>query len=655
MSLQEKFSKNRAEEGSDDNWNSFVVPSFINELEIKTQTKALVIIGGRGCGKTTLLRYFCHATQFSPKRQDLPENTLNHIGLYWRADTNFLNSLAGGDQTDATWRSAFEHLLVCEFGKEMFNAIRSINCTAERKSKYGGFETLDFSALSAFDSSIGNSFADVEKYFSYSRTQLAMWINNLDTRNPPVFLPLSDFLKQLLELLKSQLTSLRNSVFAIFIDEYENLRDEQQKYINGLLKHGAPPLIFNIAMKRKAWQTKETLGPESIQDIHDLRVIDLEAELKSTFELFAAELLFFRLLDGSTHLESLVPVNQSQLRDVDRIDERYKNPEYRKKVINEAGKLLPRVTASEGAQRILLDNRLREQLLKKNKRALINRNSKLHETDFINEDFPDASLVLSALLFRDRENPEKLLEEFHELIEGKTNRLSSGKPLISNNLFGCVNLIYIADQRSSILFSGFETLAQMANGNIRNLLELIHRIFKRVDDEIKMEIPTVSPEKQAEAIREASEAIFNNVIGMGSYGPQLYNLASSLGSMFREYHRNDKQSEPEINHFTLSAEDNQNKLNTYLNEAEKWSVLYSTHETKMKAKGVIDFDYVLNPIFSAYFQISYRKKRSTTLSGSEVIGMIENDMRTRDHLIRKLASRSELNDIVDLFSELQDE
>ena len=105
--LPDVFAKNRSEETSEDNWAEFVVPPFLNDLGIKTQSKAIVIIGGRGCGKTTLLRYFSHATQFSPKRRSLTSEAFLHIGLYWRADTNFLNAFVGGGQGAEIWRSAF--------------------------------------------------------------------------------------------------------------------------------------------------------------------------------------------------------------------------------------------------------------------------------------------------------------------------------------------------------------------------------------------------------------------------------------------------------------------------------------------------------------------------------------------------------------------
>jgi len=126
--LPDVFSKNRSEEAREDNWADFVVPPFLDDLGIKTQSKAIVIIGGRGCGKTTLLRYFSHATQFSPRRGTLPLEAFSHIGLYWRADTNFLNAFVGGEQQPETWRNAFEHVLACDLGIEIIRALHNLNC-----------------------------------------------------------------------------------------------------------------------------------------------------------------------------------------------------------------------------------------------------------------------------------------------------------------------------------------------------------------------------------------------------------------------------------------------------------------------------------------------------------------------------------------------
>lgn len=248
--LPDAFSGNRSEEASADNWDNFIVPKFINQLGIKTQTKANVIVGGRGCGKTTLLRYFSHHTQFSPRRDNITAADLAHIGLYWRADTNFLNAFVGGDQASTRWKAAFEHVLACELGREIVAALRSINCHDARRAEFGGLESLDLTSLRAFDPTFGPGLNDIDQALYEKSIALAVWMNNLDSVDPPRFIPAVAFLRTFIDGLKGQLPYLVASTFAVFIDEYENMREEQQKFINGLLKHGTPPLLALMRLSR---------------------------------------------------------------------------------------------------------------------------------------------------------------------------------------------------------------------------------------------------------------------------------------------------------------------------------------------------------------------------------------------------------------------
>jgi len=481
---------------------------------------------------------------------------------------------------------------------------------------------------------------------------MSAWLNNLETFPRPTFLPAQAFLKTLVEALKEQLPYLSSSTFAVFIDEYENLRIEQQKFINGMLKHGEPPLLFNIAMKRNGWHTNQTIGPESIQLISDYREIDLEEEVSKSFDLFSAELLFFRLAEHEPDLLDKLPIVPDQLRSVDHISNRYDNENYRVRVIGAAERLLPRTTDRAAAKEVLSDPRLREKLSAKIKEALLKRKSQLSPSSFIDDKHPEASILMPALLNRPRENPDRLLAEFEALKAGKESRLLPTEPLVGNNLFGCVNAIYLEARRPSILFSGFTSLTLIARENIRHLLELIHRVFKVFEAGENGDLPVVPPAVQAKAVKEASELILGTVSGHGVHGPQLYNLAQCLGSIFLERHKNDRQSEPETNHFTLAGGDLNDKLRTYLREAEKWSVLFLGRETKMKSAGAIDIDYILNPIFSPHFQISFRKKRSLPISAVQLLGMLEGDQRARDALVRELCRQDNGgDDHPDLFSE----
>ena len=643
--IQDIFAKNRSEESPDDNWEEFIIPPFINKLGIKTQTKAIVINGGRGSGKTTLLRYFCHASQFSSKRpHTLPSDALSHIGLYWRADTNFLNSFIGGEQSKKTWSNAFEHVLACELTKEIIKALRNLNCNEERIAQYGGLDTLDLSELQDFDDSVGSTLYDLEQFLTSSRRQLSVWVNNLDTSARPKFLPAHDFLIAFIETLQYQLPYLSNSTFAVFIDEYENLREEQQCFINGLLKHGSSPLIYNIAMKRNGWITQKTLGLESIQPVSDYIEIDIEKAISLNFELFSAELLFFRLHQNNVQPLSINPISLENLRSIEHLDKRYDDDEYRLKITNSAAKLFPRINERTACKLILNNTQLKKTLLKNISKALINRSSKIPAESFVNDDFPEASIIMPALIHRKKEKPNELLKEFSNL-KNNENRFSPNNDLIQNNLFGCVNSIYIDSGKPSILFSGFSSLTVMSKGNIRYFLELIHRAFSHISSEKHY----VEPEEQALAIKSASESILRSVKGSGIYGPQLYEFIYTLGSIFRELHRSLTQSEPEVNHFTISN-GLTNELSKYLLEAEKWSVLSISPETKMKASGSLSSDYILNPIFAPFFQISFRKKRSIELKVTQLKTMLEGSQEERDALVRTIKdSFSKNNPNYDLF------
>lgn len=59
----------------------------------------------------------------------------------------------------------------------------------------------------------------------------------------------------------------------------------------------------------------------------------------------------------------------------------------------------------------------------------------------------------------------------------------------------------------------------------------------------------------------------------------------------------------------------------------------------MKSTGAISSDYILNPIFSPYFQISFRKKRSMQFTTTQLLDMLEGDQFRRDKLVKELGGQ----------------
>jgi len=638
------YVRNRAEENRKDIWEEFVIPRYFDALEIRRQQKAIVIEGGRGCGKTTLLRYLSHASQFSPKRDALEHSDLAYIGIYWKLDVNFLNAFDSEELTRSQWISAFKHHLACCLALEILGSVASINCSAERVKKFGWLDRLDFGELSPFDPALPASFPDLVRSLRARKDSLATWLNNFHTLPAPLFLPGEQFLLRLVEVIKDQLPYLNESRFSVFIDEYENLPDYQQQYVNGLMKSAQAPLLFSVAMKPNGMRTRQTLTQESIQNTSDYRHIDLEQHLRPSFGEFAAELLFFRLVETRPDVSSLVPITPRVLRDESRLEER-RDQAYRERLMDAARAVLPRMTESQLAAEIMASPNLRARLERQIKQALSAWGSKLMPTSFLREQEPEASLVCSALLSRRRERPENVLAALDEYVSKRTGPFGNW---ISNNLFGVELQIYQALETVCPLYSGFDALVLMARANVRYFLELTHQIFRDNVDQAESSVPSVAPERQAESVRAASRAMVEQIQGCGPSSSQLHTFASSLGSLFAAKQGQLAQSEPEINQFTLSKGELSLEAREYLREAEKWSVVLVSGETKMKSTGAAGDDYLLHPAFSAYFGISYRKKRSIGLAARDVLTLFVGSQDRRDSLVSVLA-RAAADNSGDLF------
>ena len=55
--MKNAFLRNRTEEFGQDVWDSYILPPYFEKIGLREARKSIVIEGGRGSGKTALLRY----------------------------------------------------------------------------------------------------------------------------------------------------------------------------------------------------------------------------------------------------------------------------------------------------------------------------------------------------------------------------------------------------------------------------------------------------------------------------------------------------------------------------------------------------------------------------------------------------------------------
>lgn len=614
ISEQNILAKTRAEEHDADVWGEFYIPPYFNRLSLYTATKSTYIVGKRGCGKTMLLKYLDYHTAFSEKRSVIPDHEISHIGIYWRVDTQFCNSLNHRGVNEHEWISIFESYFALVIAVEIIRSVRAIAKSAFKNYSMEGFGELRFNSAADFHQDYPVEPTKLEAFLEAKRRNFASWISNISSIQKPLLPPGKVFLEALIGDIKNTVT-LRDAAFFIYVDEVENLVPYQRRVLNSFLKHSQRPLIVSFTSKELSNETATT-GSESINATHDFRLLPLD-ELSNDSErkVFFAE-VFLANLDLANkvcHTPLL-----TELRDPNSVSSRSSDL-HKEKIFLAIKARFPSKSYKEIAYDAVNEPGIFNTLKDRISKALA-----LHKTDTTIDQFleyrcvPDALVIVPALLNRPRNNPEDILNHLKSYTQN-TGSSFEKKDWIHNNLVGALLELYRPYGRICPIYSGYDTFFTMANNNLRHLLILCYKALE-VADLADENVNEISLDIQARAAYEAADQLIREIKTFGSQGERLRMFVLRLGSVFRALQSVPAMSEPEQNQFSINS--GNRVLNTtetdFLAEAKKYGIITEQLETKTKGQIGSDIvDYQLNPIYSPYFQISYRRKRKIDLSVEE--------------------------------------
>ena len=310
----------------------------------------------------------------------------------------------------------------------------------------------------------------------------------------------------------------------------------------------------------------------------------------------------------------------------------------------------------------LRDKAIRRKLEADIMNALKRKGSGLNAEAFIRVGFPEATIIVPALLARKKHTPEEILGELDALEAGESNRFTGKADWIHNYFIGCLLQLYAPYNRACPFYAGFDTFVQLASLNLRYFLELCHKSLKRATSGSGVPSFYVLPEEQAECARQASTEFLREVRTFGQLGNRLHAFVLTLGSVFAIAHRRPSQSEAEINHFSVQGgpgvfDDGDEE---FFRESTKWSVLSEEPETKIKDPSLqaAGRQWILAPIYAPYFHISFRKRKRLDLTISDVRVMCKGDYSARRDLLRKFMQNWKVGspDVQrDLFANIEEE
>ena len=577
----------------------FAEPSYFPELAAASPS---VLLGGRGTGKTTVLRCMSYEGRFALAKHDSQSiDGETYYGMYYRVNTNRVTAFDGPELTEDRWIKNFGHymnLVLCHLAVS-FLQWHQIHSPEHLSLPTDVFQSVastlaigEAATLPELARSIGDAKRDFESY-----------INNVAEARPiPLSLqgaPIDELFSHL-----QGIDQFKDKHFFFLIDEYENFTDYQQRVANTLIKHSGELYSFKIGVRELGWRVKTTLNDnEQLISPSDYTRIDISEKLdRKTFEAFA--------LQVSNERVRRLAVDQQAFPDV--------------------RQLLPGLSEDEEARRLSRENGPLEDATAR--LSAIVPPDQRHRFDSLT-----AMQRYLMVLWSDTTE-----ESLNEILESYVINPKGWSDRFNNYSHGALYSIRRGKRGIRKYFCGARTFTQMAASNIRYFLELLDQsLALHVKDNSALDQP-ISPETQTLAAQNVGRMNLAELEGLSIHGGTLTKLVLGLGRICQVMAANPVGHAPEVNQFYLShaqekfLDEEVTKVIDILKAAVMHLALVRSPGNKLLDEtDTKEYDYMLHPIFSAFFVFSYRQKRKFSITPKQFLALISDHKKAIREILSK--------------------
>lgn len=127
--------------------------------------------------------------------------------------------------------------------------------------------------------------------------------------------------KRVIKLVRRHVTALKDALFVVLLDEYENLFQYQQRIVNGFVKLGAPDFSVKIAKKLGSGNTSGTTTGQELQETHDYTRLSLVYDVEDADQRRAYRSLLEHIVGNLFRSENFPALNIRELLPVDEAPE----------------------------------------------------------------------------------------------------------------------------------------------------------------------------------------------------------------------------------------------------------------------------------------------------------------------------------------------
>lgn len=592
----------------------------------------MMLLGGKGSGKTHLMRYCSAPVQAARRGGNLAHAVEQdgYLGVYIRADGLNTDKFSGKGQTAEFWTPIFSMYFELWLATSLVDILKEFAHNRRDPVDEAAF-TLGVADL--FDIPMANEFSDLAGLLAYltrARKGIDFAVNNSSLRGSPTAITITFSPGRLVfgipRLIAAQLPELAETLIVYLIDEIENFTVDQQRYLNSLIRYRSGNATIKLGARLYGIKTFETLGSgEPIKRDAEYERVELDRLLRDQpkeYEKLVTALVLKRLHTFGSFVET--SGHRTLAECFDELDSR----NYWEAVQRD---LMPR---GEAERKMSLFKRLNEDL------KLIPGMGEADIKKVLSAmSLPTNLFLEKAAVFYFRKNWPKLPDQaiaFALRAGEQAKALANGDRAGGQDLhdmiahWGSDILAQLYhDFRRRVPYTGFQTLVTLSQGIPRNLLTNLKHVYRRAQfaGEQPFAGGVISIRSQTDGVRDGA-AWFWEDAQPGSDGLRVREAVEGIALLFRTVRFGHAPSECDLCMFSVAFDELTDKSRKVLEIAENWSYLIHLVEGRRnKNSRRVDHRYQLAPMLAPKWEVSEHRRGSIELSAELANAILDPDRR----------------------------
>ena len=595
----------------------------VNRLLEPASKTPLRLLGGKGSGKTHLLRYCSHSVRKRKQNGDLVAavKTDGYVGLY--VDSGALNAqkFHGKGLSREQWQGIFGYYFEMWLVHHFLAFLRQLPEQIDDK-RFLDLEVFLSGIQDSFDVNVADEFdslTGLEEFLTKLRKDVDYRSNNAALRSTfedlEILFSPGELIFGAAEAFRKACPEIGDATLCYMIDEAENFSEAQQTFFNSLIRFRKGIVTFRVGARLYGIHTDETMNKgEPIKRGSEFEVVKLDDFLRklpdADYRKFSARLIAKRLnqsgiscsLDKEDNLsdefESVDPTDDYShecLEILEATDRGNRERPYFKKF---RSALSNRTNIGESAIDEIIDQLQcpSRPLVEKTSLMLFYRSAK-RETDEAKQVAQEIAASALAYSAGDKAKGRK-----------HVNILDYYKSDLLAQLY--------REARQPVAYCGFDTIVTLSQGIPRNLLMLLKYIYRRslFADEQPFEGGKISKYAQTDGIKDAAQWFWEDAQPEKNAASVRLSI-EGVARLFRTVRYSAKPSEPGISTFSVKMNELSENARKTLRTAENWSyLLHIPHAGSDKNSEDRRDKYQLVPMLAPKWDIAYTIRATIELS-----------------------------------------